>query len=298
MSLLLRAGISRLSELEIDADKDWQGKGISNIKEVAQGMGIGDIVQHDGAKLVKLPPGTAYYVLTSEGPAKLVVWAPGGTYYERFFPVSIASAHLEAVLSPQLIAKVAPMATSRTETQVTTKNPAIGSSLAASVVTPSSIAKTASPGRQLINELTYPVGGAVADDGGIQSDETIAANNATANDMTLLPAVPVVNDAYYFGYSSTFPKIRLNQGTAGAGTWTIVWEYWNGVAWPGLSNVNDGSNGFRASGIKFITFDVPVDWALTTILTMNLYWVRARVAAYTSVTTQPKGTQAWVQKVL
>ena len=60
MSLLLKGGISKLSELEIDADKDWQTKGISNIREIVQGMGIGDAVQHDGARLVKLSPGQAH----------------------------------------------------------------------------------------------------------------------------------------------------------------------------------------------------------------------------------------------
>jgi hypothetical protein len=295
MSLLLRAGISKLSELEIDADKDWQGKGIFNIKEVAQSMGIGDIVQHDGARLVKLPPGVANYVLTSEGSGKLVTWAPGGTYYERYFPVSVESGVFAAVVSPQLVAKTAPMATSRTETQVPTKSPAVASSVAASVVTASSITKTASPGRQLINELTYPVSGAVADDGGVQTDETTAANNPTENDMTLLPAVPAVNDAYYFAYSATFGKVRLNQGTAGAGEWTIVWEYWNGTIWTGLSNVNDETNGFRASDHNFITFDVPGDWATTTVAGLGpYYWVRARVATYTSITTQPLGIQVWI----
>ena len=89
------AGISKLSELEIDVDKDWAEKGIFNIKEVAQGMGIGDILQHNGSILAKLAAGTANYVLTSEGPNKMVVWAPGGSYYFRYFPVSIFSSHAE-----------------------------------------------------------------------------------------------------------------------------------------------------------------------------------------------------------
>ncbi|MBA7666628.1 hypothetical protein ES703_74709 [subsurface metagenome] len=35
MSLLLKAGITKLSQLTIDADKDWDGKGITNLKELA-----------------------------------------------------------------------------------------------------------------------------------------------------------------------------------------------------------------------------------------------------------------------
>jgi hypothetical protein len=135
MSLLLKGGISKLSELEIDADKDWQGWGISNIKEVAAGMAIGHILQHNGVKLVKLLPGTANYVLTSEGPGKLVTWAPGGTYYERYFPVSIESAHAEGVVTPIAILKSAPIAISLNYPGAA-KQPSIGSSKSVGVVTP------------------------------------------------------------------------------------------------------------------------------------------------------------------
>jgi len=136
--------------------------------------------------------------------------------------------------------------------------------------------------------------GAIADDGGVQTDETAAANNPTANDMTLLPAVPAVNDAYYFGLSTLWDWLSLNIGQAGAGTWTIVWEYWNGSTWATLPGAYDTSNGFRNGGYQSLTFPRPGDWATSSILLMNLFWVRARVSAYTSVTTQPLGTQAWI----
>jgi len=142
--------------------------------------------------------------------------------------------------------------------------------------------------------LRYPVGGAVADDGGVQTDETAAANNPTANDMTLLPATPAVNDAYYFGYSAPWDWLRLNIGTAGAGVWTITWEYWNGTAWVELPDIVDGTSHFGNAGVNDVTFTRPGDWATTTILTMSLYWIRARVSSFTSITTQPLGTQAWI----
>lgn len=71
-------GISKLSELMIDADKDWQGKGISNIKELAAGMAIGDMLIYDGTRIIKLQPGPVGRVLTSQGPGALPIWAPGG----------------------------------------------------------------------------------------------------------------------------------------------------------------------------------------------------------------------------
>jgi hypothetical protein len=300
MSLLLKGGISKLSELEIDADKDWQARGISNIREIAAGMAIGDIVQHDGVKLVRLPAGLANYVLTSQGALHLVTWAPGGTYFERYLPVSIDGAHAEGVVSPIAILKSVPIAVGLNY-PAATKQPSLGSSRFVGVITPADIAKAASPARQLINERTYPVSCAVADDGGVQTDETAAANEDTANDMTLLPAVPALNDAYYFAYGATFERIRLNQETRGVGTWTVVWEYWNGSGWPGLSGVDDPTSGFRpASADTYkISWTVPGDWATTTVAGLGpYYWVRARVTAYTSVTTQPKGTRAWIYQTL
>lgn len=57
MSFVDVGGITKLSQLTIDAGKVWAGMGISNIKEIALGMTRGDILYHDGTKLVKLSPG-------------------------------------------------------------------------------------------------------------------------------------------------------------------------------------------------------------------------------------------------
>lgn len=139
--------------------------------------------------------------------------------------------------------------------------------------------------------------GAVADDGGVQTDETTEANNDTANDMTLLPAAPAVNDAYYFGGVYPFQQLTINIGTAGvkgAGAWTITWEYWNGSAWATVS-VTDGTSEFTVAGTSNVTFTPPVDWASTAVAGITAYWIRARVTAATlPITTQPLGTQSWV----
>ncbi|MBA7710539.1 hypothetical protein ES703_119482 [subsurface metagenome] len=74
MSLLLKGGISKLSELEIDADKDWDGKGINNLKELALSMTKGDILFRQGDVLVKLSPGPIGDELTSGGPGAAVKW--------------------------------------------------------------------------------------------------------------------------------------------------------------------------------------------------------------------------------
>ncbi|MBI4200875.1 MAG: cytochrome c3 family protein [Chloroflexi bacterium] len=138
------------------------------------------------------------------------------------------------------------------------------------------------------------MGGAVADDGGVQTDQTTASINPTANDMTLLPTLPAVADAYYFGGSSKFSVVNLNVGTAGAGTWTITWKYYDGTTWTALTGVADGTTGFTVAGVQEVSFQLPSNWAMTTIQSKQLYWVRAEVTAFTAVTTPPTGTQAWV----
>ena len=145
---------------------------------------------------------------------------------------------------------------------------------------------------------------AVADDGGAFTNETTAANNATDNDVTLLPATEDVNDAYYFGQAGKFCGIKLDMGTqgvsGGGGAAAITWEYYNGATWATLetSQFVDDSAGFTAgTDTYFITFTPPSDWAQVAVdpggLNLTAYWVRARcaVADYTTV---PLGKQVWI----
>ena len=73
--MLVRSGITRLSELAIDADKDWGDHGISNLKEMAPGMQRGDSLQRgDSGVLEKLSPGAIGFEITSNGPGHEVEW--------------------------------------------------------------------------------------------------------------------------------------------------------------------------------------------------------------------------------
>lgn len=149
-----------------------------------------------------------------------------------------------------------------------------------------------------VNETARPeMLGAVADDGGAQTDETQEANNSTADDMTLLPASPAAGDAYYFGGFGEFNTLTLNISTAGAGTWSIVWEYWDGAAWSALSGVTDNTNGFTTGGVNDVTFTEPSNWETTTVTTIDAYWIRARVDTFTGITTQPLGQESSVTGV-
>ena len=137
------------------------------------------------------------------------------------------------------------------------------------------------------------VSAAIADDGGTTTDETVEANDGVSNDMTLLPSSPAVGDAYYFGDETIFSQFELNISQAGAGTWDIVWEYYDGSAWVSLANVTDGTSDFQSSGTGTVSWDIPSDWVSTNVGGVNnLYWIRARLDTFTSLSTQPLGQEA------
>jgi len=304
MSLLLKGGITKLSELEIDTDKDWQSRGITNLGGVAAGMAIGHVVQRNGSKLQTLPPGPAHTVLTSEGPGHLVVWAPGGTYFERYLPVTVDLEHDEGLIAPDSSREIAAaIASSFARTHgdapvdmIKRLTPALALANAEAIVVPDED-RQETPAMGSGFSLKIAVDGAVADDGGVQTDETPAAQNPAQNDMTLLPAAPAVDDAYYFGHAKKYDVAWLNIGTQGDGVWVISWEYWNGAAWSALSDVVDNTNGFTALvGLRDVSFTRPVDWTTADVGGVTgLYWIRARVSSFTSTNTQPRGSQAWVE---
>ena len=147
----------------------------------------------------------------------------------------------------------------------------------------------------LLDNITPDLDAAIADDGGVFTDETTLAKNATADDMTLLPSTPAQEDAYYFGRDHKFDSVRLDISTAGAGTWVLTWEYWDGDSWEALTMTEDETNDFTTGGIGlFVRWAIPGAWATTTVnLQGPFYYIRARVSSYTSITTQPLGQQTW-----
>lgn len=140
------------------------------------------------------------------------------------------------------------------------------------------------------------IGFAYLDDGGVFTDDTTDANSAAANDVPLMPAVPVLNDAFYFGEgfatSGTWNALKINLGTAGVGG-TIAWEYYNGAAWVALT-VTDGTNGFTTAGTNYVTWTIPADMGHVAVNGQDRYWVRARVL--TAFAPIPLATQIWVGK--
>jgi hypothetical protein len=140
------------------------------------------------------------------------------------------------------------------------------------------------------------VGGAVQNDGGVETDETAAANNATANDMHIFPAVSALSDYYCIGYASLFDVLVLNVGTAGVGTYTISYRFSIAAgAWSALTTLGNEIGDMKATGKKWLWFNRPAGWAVHTHGGIaNLYWIQFILTAKTSMTTNPLGTQAWI----
>lgn len=104
-----------------------------------------------------------------------------------------------------------------------------------------------------------------------------------------------LNDYIAFGSRHPFDGVKLTLGTAGAGTHTVTWQYWNGSSWTTLSTFGrQGITNFQqTAGTYFNEWGRPSDWATTTLNSITAYWVRAIVTAFTTYTTQPLLTQGW-----
>jgi len=298
-------GITKLSQLEIDAAKDWQAKAITNLNSIAEAMEHGDIAFRGSSILKRLAAnaGIGYNFLRSRGPGLDPVWEDIMSLVVYLTGALNRALTFDLTIPLPTISQVTEQASSppgQTATPVLSiPQPSVG--MVTEVGAGGGVEATPSlgipaPGIALSEIATGELlGGAVADDGGVQTNETTPANNDTTNDMTLLPAAPAVDDAYYFGHASPWDWLELRIGTAGNGIWTIAWEYWNGTAWSALPGVSDSTSGFMVSGNKLVIFTRPADWAQTTVGGIaNLYWIRGRVSAYTSITTQPKGNRAFI----
>jgi hypothetical protein len=301
MSLLVK-GITRLSELVIDADKDWNTKGITSLKQVAAAMSKGDIVVRDAALLVRMAAGPDGYVLTSAGPGKMPAWAPAGGALKYYFPVIIGITHETAVKQLARSIQVALDSFATWNRGGTDDAPADYRKLLtpglARVLNTDSLG---APGHATnINALMgrdiyILCDGAVSEtSGGVQTDETTAARSGAGNDMNLPPMTPALGDKYYIGSNYPFRGVWLNIGIAGAGNWSVLWYYWNGSGWAVCPGEDDQTSSFMQSGMRRVNWSLPGDWATKTIQSMTLFWAKAEVTYYNNQSARPYGTQAWV----
>jgi len=305
---LAAAGITKLSELIIDADKNWQVKGITNLKEVATAMAKGDLAMRNNLILARFAPGPIGYVLISGGPGHLLTWAPAPGPLKVWLPAWISLEHYEAIVAAnQSHNENTPMVSSHVQAYgdapadyIKRLTPAILCPDAQAIVAAD---QTHNENVPIASEcaLEFAVGGAKLEDGGAFTDYTTEINSVGANDVHLLPVCTNggldVNDAFYFGLDKVWGQLWLNIGTPAVGNFALAHEYWDGDSWEPLTNVVDNTNEFTIAGNHNIKWTVPGDWALKLIDGDNLFWVRARVTAVVDYSLQPLGTQGWCEVI-
>jgi len=131
----------------------------------------------------------------------------------------------------------------------------------------------------------------ISDDGGLYVNETTPWSEATADDVEIIPATPVAEDACYFGHATAkHTTISMDITTAAVAlVATIVWEYWDGSAWVAVTGLTDNTTGLTAAtGVRTVVSDANADWEKCLVDGVNAFWKRVRVSAFTSITTAPQ----------
>jgi len=117
---------------------------------------------------------------------------------------------------------------------------------------------------------------------------TYSDNYALAANWTMFPTGGYLNDCVYFGVHGTkWDNLFVYLKTAGSYNATITYEYYNG-SW--TSFTPDINNSWEQSGPRRKTWDSSTDlsgWMSISVNGYNAYWIRARVSARTSWSTNP-----------
>lgn len=300
MSLLVKGGITSLSELIIDADKDWQAKGITNIKEIAASMAKGDLAVRGNTVLVKFAPSTIGLVLTSAGPGHMLTWQPGAAL-DFYLPVPIDLSHAEDIVPvDQSHNENAALASDHKEAYLDAPADMI-KRLTPAIALADAEAVLAGPDQSIPVTVTPRSGLSILCDGfveetaaAVQTDKTAQARDVAANDLNLNPMTPIVNDKIYIGSNYKFWQVQMMVGTIGVGNWTNQWYYWNG-AWVPVVGEIDGANEWQyGPGFVTIAHTPQGGWIQHVIQAMNLYWLKCETTAFVNQTTGPLGSQVWV----
>lgn len=103
-------------------------------------------------------------------------------------------------------------------------------------------------------------------------------------DSFLLPMT--TSDYLYFGKEKNFPMIFIEMAVANNIANTLTIEYYNGTAWTSLEVIDD-TKGLTRSGS--IQFDMPSDWAETTVGGFTNTWIRIKPSEDLLSTTAVQG---------
>lgn len=126
-------------------------------------------------------------------------------------------------------------------------------------------------------------------------DNTAAAKSVVGSTFSMFQGVAAENCCYVGNTERTFPGVKV-EGLLPAldiGTGSLVVEYWNG-AWTEIHVMETNADPpfdqhadalFQTTGNIQVRLDDVTDWSLTTLNTVNAYWLRFRIV--TAVTTAP-----------
>lgn len=131
------------------------------------------------------------------------------------------------------------------------------------------------------------------DDGGVFTTVTDQLNDPDAGTATLLPVVPVVGDAVYFGAVAPIAALVVVIDTAGAGDYAVTWQVWDGGAWVTPAGLVDGTQNLTVAGTRSVTVPSAEIQVATAVDGVTAYWLRASVSAFVSLTVQPVASYAY-----
>jgi hypothetical protein len=129
------------------------------------------------------------------------------------------------------------------------------------------------------------------------TDLTTAANEDTANDVPILPSPVGADDKLLIGSLSLFQRCVIHMGTAGIGTYTLKFEYWNGAAWTTLPTLYNAIVDCKYTNSLSMAWELPANWALKTENTYSRYWLSVGYVSGT-MTTQALGSRIWIGNLI
>lgn len=99
------------------------------------------------------------------------------------------------------------------------------------------------------------------------TDHSTEADTAAGTPFTINADA---GDYLYLGKLTQFKELDIDVATAMTGYTNALWEYWDGSTWSTLSMT--GTDDFSVDAT--LSFTVPGDWALTTVNSVQAYWIR------------------------
>lgn len=248
-------GVSNLSDLIIDADKNWNLKRIQNIEDGVNPRDVASLRQIPGIPEIE----------------DLIVYITGAVNRAIVVPVMAIP---QTTVNLDATAFVATPSSSSPELSI-----------------PTPVVSGETQGTS-VNDVD---GAVSHDNDGVDTDETSEANNDTPDNLTLLQSDGATADWYGLGYSEKFDGVVINISTAGADLSLDTFEYSRGSgAWGVLTPIMNQLNNYSATGKKWFTFEIPSDWAKDDYIGKSLYWIKLKSSATGAGYTQPLGQRAYV----